>query len=189
MRIQMGIKQKDAWKKAIKILQKKWKKRFENFSEKHSNKYLCKCGCSNFIIIKRHHIRQGIPSFLPNHHSRMSLKGKTHSLQSRKNMSLGHTKEKRFNGFKTKMSLSVRNSAKYKEWRLMVFGRDNFTCRMCDVRGGYLEAHHKQSFSSILTYFNIKDLKQANDCEQLWDINNGISLCTKCHKKTDRHRR
>jgi len=28
-------------------------------------------------------------------------------------------------------------------------------------------------------------LEQAVNCEELWNINNGITLCKECHKKTD----
>jgi hypothetical protein len=58
----------------------------------------------------------------------------------------------------------------YKEWQLMVFGRDNFTCQICKRRGGYLDAHH------ILPW--------AIYPEYRYDINNGMTLCKECHNKT-----
>lgn len=41
----------------------------------------------------------------------------------------------------------------------------------CKIKGGYLQAHHIKSFS------NFPDLR--------FDINNGLTLCLPCHKKTD----
>lgn len=61
-----------------------------------------------------------------------------------------------------------RNYPEYEEWRKSVFERDNYTCQKCNVRGGDLEAHH------INSYKEYPDLRL--------DINNGITLCKKCHK-------
>lgn len=32
----------------------------------------------------------------------------------------------------------------------------------------------------------IKSFEEANNCEELWNINNGKTLCRKCHDKTKR---
>ncbi len=53
-------------------------------------------------------------------------------------------------------------------WRNNIFKRDNYTCQICLVRGGHLNAHH---------IFNWKD-----NLELRVDLNNGITLCKKCHK-------
>lgn len=66
-----------------------------------------------------------------------------------------------------------RLTLEYQEWRLMVFGRDWFTCRMCNERGKYLEAHHIERFKDNLV------LRLA--------IFNGITLCRECHNKTKGH--
>lgn len=58
----------------------------------------------------------------------------------------------------------------YKEWRIIVFERDNYTCKCCgDSVGGNLNAHH------ILNYSSYEKLRL--------DINNGITLCNLCHKR------
>ncbi len=188
MKNKTKFNRKNHLKKIHKLNKRKWDKRFDDFKNKQPKK-LCVCGCGNNIIIKRHHIRQGMPNFLPNHHSKMVLKGRSHTFNSRKNMSLGHTKEQLFTGFKRKLQERIRNSSKYQEWRLMVFGRDDFTCQRCGKRGTYLEAHHKKSFRSILKEHNIKNLTNALNCEQLWKINTGITYCKKCHIIIDFHRR
>ena len=58
----------------------------------------------------------------------------------------------------------------YAEWRKSVFARDNYTCRMCGVRGGKLVADH------IIPFCFLKDFR--------FFIENGQTLCDDCHKKT-----
>lgn len=89
-------------------------------------------------------------------------------------------------GGKTKISDAIRNCFKYRQWRSDVFTRDNFTCQDCGgKKGGSFEAHHIKSISKIIEQYNIKTLKEALSCEELWNINNGRTLCKDCHKKTD----
>lgn len=65
-----------------------------------------------------------------------------------------------------------RHTMEYRDWRLMVFGRDNFTCQECGKRGTYLESHH---------------IKQWKDYPELrFKVDNGITLCRFCHKKIHR---
>jgi len=77
----------------------------------------------------------------------------------------------------------IRRSFKYRQWRSDVFTRDDFTCQECgDNKGGNLEAHHIDSFVEIIRRNKIKTIEQALDCEELWNINNGLTLCKKCHR-------
>lgn len=62
-----------------------------------------------------------------------------------------------------------RNSKQYIDWRNSVFIRDEFVCQDCGQIGGNLHAHHIKSFAKF------KELR--------YDINNGLTLCFKCHKK------
>jgi len=80
----------------------------------------------------------------------------------------------------------IRELFKYRQWRSDIFTRDNFTCIFCGERGIELNAdHYPKSFKSIINDYKIKTLKQAIECEELWNINNGRTLCVKCHRKTD----
>lgn len=75
------------------------------------------------------------------------------------------------NGFtKHQIDRSIRYSKEAKEWRKSVFERDKYICQECNQKGGELEAHHKLPFG----FFP----------ELRFDINNGVTLCRKCHDKT-----
>lgn len=63
----------------------------------------------------------------------------------------------------------IRQTPTYKKWRQAVFERDNWTCCHCCHRGGKIEAHHIKEF--------------AVHQELRFDIQNGMTLCIKCHRK------
>ena len=70
----------------------------------------------------------------------------------------------------SKKSKRIRNSRKWKIWRERVFKRDNWSCQCCFKRGDYLEPHHIRRFKFYP--------------RKRFSINNGITLCKKCHSKT-----
>jgi len=85
-------------------------------------------------------------------------------------------------GGKTPLIMKLRNSPKYKEWRIAIFERDKFTCLICeDNRGGNLEAHHKNGMADIIHQNNIGSVEEAMNCDKLWDLKNGVTLCQNCH--------
>jgi hypothetical protein len=95
----------------------------------------------------------------------------------------------------TPLIKKIRESKIYKQWHTTIFKRDNFTCQYCGLRNGngigktiYLEAHHRKEFSVIINEHNIKTIEDAENCKELWDLNNGITLCKECHNKTKRGR-
>ena len=88
-----------------------------------------------------------------------------------------------WNGGITKTNHIIRSSVKYTVWRKAVFEKDNYTCFICAVRGGDLEVdHYPEMFSRIVKKYNIKSMRKAKGCIQLWDVANGRTLCKKCHK-------
>ena len=64
---------------------------------------------------------------------------------------------------------AIRQSFEYSEWRENIFERDSYTCQNCGQHGGRLEAHHLFGF--------------ARWPELRFDLDNGITLCEKCHAK------
>ena len=71
----------------------------------------------------------------------------------------------------TPENVKIRHSLEYKEWRVSVFKRDNYTCLDCGQIGGTLNADHVKPFSLFP--------------DSRFDINNGRTLCHPCHTKTD----
>jgi len=67
------------------------------------------------------------------------------------------------------INLKIKSSVRYKLWREIIFERDNWTCQICNKRGFLIHAHHINNFSD---YPNLR-----------FDLNNGITLCTNCHRK------
>jgi len=67
---------------------------------------------------------------------------------------------------KTIEQKKIRSSLEYSLWRSAVFIRDNYICQDCGFTG-YLVAHHIKPFS-LFPKLRL-------------DINNGITLCKKCH--------
>lgn len=59
------------------------------------------------------------------------------------------------------------------KWRLHVFERDSYTCRICKVVGGDMNAHHLNSWDAYP--------------DGRFDIDNGATLCVRCH--TDFHKK
>ena len=81
----------------------------------------------------------------------------------------------------TKLNDSLRTSMQYRQWRSDVFTRDNFTCQGCGQHGGRLNPHHIKPFSIIIKENNVRSIDQGLACDELWNINNGKTLCVNCH--------
>jgi hypothetical protein len=78
----------------------------------------------------------------------------------------------------------LRNCRLSTNWRIAIFERDNYTCTECGCTE-HLDVHHTVEFADIIKQNNITTYAQGADCEQLWDVNNGITLCVHCH--ADKH--
>lgn len=98
------------------------------------------------------------------------------------------SKHPNWKGGITSLNHQIRICFKMRQWSSDIFTRDNFTCQNCFKKGCYLHAHHVKPFALILRENNIKNLEEALNCVELWNINNGQTLCEICHKKTDSYK-
>lgn len=98
--------------------------------------------------------------------------GHNPSEETRKKLSKLHKGDKHWNwqGGITPFKQRLRVSREWKKWRKEVFERDDYTCQECLKKGCYLEPHHIIPIRS--------------DCNTLFTLTNGISLCRPCHQKT-----
>lgn len=84
---------------------------------------------------------------------------------------------------------AVRGLTKAIAWRDAVFARDNYTCQCTGQKGGYLEAHHIIPLSALMKEYKIKTLDDAEKCDALWDIRNGITLSKEAHRALHRSKK
>ncbi|MFH1231582.1 MAG: HNH endonuclease [Planctomycetota bacterium] len=89
----------------------------------------------------------------------------------------------------------IRNIPKYRNWRMAVYRKDGFLCRECGEKSNKFNAHHIKPFSDIFQEFlhqysqfsPIEDketlLRLSLTYEPFWDVDNGITLCKKCHNE------
>src|SRR3990167_10657307 len=94
------------------------------------------------------------------------------SLEIRKKISEAQKGEKGNNwrGGVYPLNRAIRKLPEYKAWRQRVLERDGFSCVWCGQLRGEIEADHIYPFSY--------------HPELRFDINNGRTLCRKCHSKT-----
>ena len=97
--------------------------------------------------------------------------GKKVSLKTRSKISEALKGEKNHNwkGGENSENHRIRGGLKNRLWRESVFTRDNWTCQKCKIKGGKLHPHHIKNF--------------AQYPELRFVIDNGITLCKKCHQK------
>jgi hypothetical protein len=66
-------------------------------------------------------------------------------------------------------------------------------CQLCHAsikenKSLRLEVHHPKSFDDICNENNVSTIEQALECKELWDLNNGVSICYTCHKDVEKIR-
>lgn len=111
-------------------------------------------------------------------------KGRKSWLKGKSHLVIKGDKNPSWKGGITSLNKAIRSSFKYRQWRSDVFMRDNFICQRCDARGNYLHSHHIKSISEIIEEYELKSIEDALNCEELWNINNGKTLCIDCHSET-----
>ncbi len=85
-----------------------------------------------------------------------------------------------WNGNATKLNQAIRIMTENRKWMDAVKERDNH-CTCGSINN--LESHYIIPIATLIISFNIKLIKDARQTKELWDINNGITLCRKCHYK------
>lgn len=166
---------------------------------KKTKEHKRKIGIANSISMKRYYsTEEGRENALL---LSRKMKGKKLSIESRQKISIALKGKKKipfteehkrnlskalYKGKSPIISL-LRGSLKYREWRDFVFERDNYICQKCHEQSKKIEAHHIESFAKLIHKNNISSREQAINCEELWNINNGVTLCVSCHKLTDNY--
>lgn len=131
----------------------------ESLDKRSSNRnkiWMCKCECGNFIEVKTGNLSKGYVKScgcLKKHYTgeknHMYNPDKTDEEREKNRYVLG------------KYAINY--------FRKCVFERDKYTCRICEVESGKLNAHH-------LDGWNWNKIGR-------FDIDNGVTLCSGCHKK------
>lgn len=139
----------------------------------NTNKHLCRCGCGEFIIIKRHHFSQGIPKFIVGHHSKTS---------KMKNI-LKDTSSKRVGKLSPRWkedrnSIRGRKRAKVDFTKIMkrkIYVRDNGICQSC---GAFTLLNLNNNDPLKTNIDHIIPVENGGDN----NLDNGQVLCLICHK-------
>ena len=140
-----------------------------NYPFDYTKTYYCHCGCGQPIKFNRNHRYKGVPKYIKGHYAKKE-------------------RHPAWKGGITPLHKQIRDSKEYKRWTKEVLRLGEYTCQDCGDRNGqgyavYLEAHHLNPLSKIVKVNHITTLAEAVACIELWNINNGLCVCKKCHKK------
>ena len=128
-------------------------------------RWLCRCDCGSERIVNGQDL----------------ISGKSQSCGCSRKHRYGE-KGPRWKGGLTKIGKLVRNHlVRTTTWVQDVFARDDYICQRCSKRGGRLQAHHLIELSAIIIMNNIKTVEDIYECDLLFDLSNGITLCEDCH--------
>lgn len=118
------------------------------------------------------------------------------SQETRKKISESHRGNKSCNwkGGLSPLITRIRHELfEMKKWIKDCLERDIYSCQDCGQVGGNLNVHHKRYFHLIMKdflneYNQFSPIEDKETLERLsisykpfWDLNNGITLCVKCH--------
>ena len=85
----------------------------------------------------------------------------------------------------TSLNQKIRHCIEYKNWVKNIFVRDNYICLLCHKRNGDKQVDHfPKRFAIIMSENKISSYEDAQKCSELWDTNNGRTLCVPCHNET-----
>lgn len=110
--------------------------------------YICICG--NEYWTDWHHFKQG-----------------NRCIQCKINNATGENSPSWKPNLTDEYRITKRIFPEYREWRINVYRKDNYTCQCCGQIGYDLNAHHIRNF--------------ADNPKLITELSNGITLCDNCH--------
>lgn len=153
-------------------------KEFHQFpSEVKRGRRYCSVACSLTRIPWNRGVKTGIvprSAFKPGHMPWSKTVAGTGKMKAwNRGLKLPHLSGPNSSRWRGGTSRAVKNgyySADYKRWRQDVFTRDEYTCQACGICAGTLKnAHHIKPFAKYV--------------QGRFDVVNGITLCTNCHRE------
>ena len=84
---------------------------------------------------------------------------------------------------RNELSKKLRCRKKYRDWVKAVMEKDNNVCNICGMFGECLQVHHKISLKKILDKNDFKNIEEALNSKELFELNNGETLCSSCHQE------
>lgn len=82
-------------------------------------------------------------------------------------------------GGKSNLNQAIRSLHEMRKWQQAIKRRDK-ECIYCGSKNE-LEAHHVFSVNDMIIKYNITKRDDAINCKEFWNLDNGITLCRKCH--------
>jgi len=156
--------------KTDKTLSEEHKRRISEALQKGKN---CQCLiCGNDFWRKPYSIKNGEDKFCSKECYFVWQKGRKRSDGFRRRCSIGQQRRNAQRTLITPINIRIRGSGEYKRWKRAVLNRDDNACTRCGVKKTWdryvrLEVHHIKPFATFP--------------ERRFDVDNGITLCKKCH--------
>jgi len=166
----------------------------ENFSKDKDLRKFCSISCRisnrNKKIIWKKESREKLRQSILKTWKIGKFKNTEKTRENKRKANIGNKSHFWIDG-RTPLIIRLRTTNKMIEWRKKIFVRDNYTCVLCQKRSKkgnpvYLQAdHYPIGFAQLVRKCNITTFKKGIECSELWDINNGRTVCLDCHKLTD----
>jgi len=81
----------------------------------------------------------------------------------------------------SRLNAAIRCLTENRKWMNAVKARDG-KCLVCGSTEK-LESHHIVPLAVLVGVHGITNREQARECKELWDLENGMTVCARCHYK------